>query len=632
MVQSPDSYPFLEPPLFLFVLFVISSVNVILLWLPLAKFVFLSLRVGQWIGAEIFMTFISFLTYVILIVFTVMGYRLDTQNSTSLVLFSLIGPYLLLIYLSAYGEARLRRRSSSDIHKISQQQPKKALRLERYQKKWVNVADLNVGDRVEVQPGEEIPCDGVIESGTTSVDESLLTAETTILLKTKGQAVIGSSINRDATIVVRVVLAPQDHFLERMMDHIRESLLHIPRRETTDRWLIIFCVIAVLGVAAAAFFYRFENIYISLSRSLTVLYIATFCQWARLTPIVLAMGLGRVARHGILIRSSTLFKKIAKIDFLFCEKTQTLTKGDFHFSQLFFERGVNQGTFLSSIFSLEAQSSHPLARAMSTHPWYIEIDQHRVEDFQSHPGLGICGRVCERGKRGHFAAVGNQRFLKRFQMQISRAMRERIEDLESMGETVILCGWEGQVKGLMSFTDTLRSDVKSFFAHLRSLRVKPVMITGDHDEMMGHLAYAHGLENIYTRCLPDEKSRKIKNRQEKGHLVGMLSNNLVSIQAIEQADVGLIMETRENMTGKEAAVMVLGSRLLNITDLIQYARRVYQTTKWSLYLGLIYCMAGCLLAFLGFLGPLGALFAVIAVYFLLISYPLWLGRAEFRAK
>lgn len=404
-----------------------------------------------------------------------------------------------------------------DLRQLAALVPLKARLIVKNQETETLVADLKEGDLVSVKAGEVIPVDGVIVSGATSVDESVLTAEPTLLFKQKGDLVTGATFNRDGPITVKLGLKPAEHFLSRVLSGLRAAL-------------------------------------------------------CKTSSPKMARVLGKLARQGIIIQSVEAVRHLARMNTLFFNKTGTLTEGKFSFSELFLEKEVNQGNFLSALFSLEAASDHPLARGVQTHPWFLEITQHPVKDFKVYPGLGVSGIFCERGKPERFVAAGNVRFLKRLQMQGSRGIREKIDELEAVGETVIVFGGDGVVRGLLSLADTPRPDVKPLMAALRKLKVTPVMVTGDHDELFSHLAHTEGLKQIYTRCLPEEKAAKIKVRKSKKDIVGMVGSSLDEEVPLKEAHVGILIGVGTRFPETPFSVMILGKGLLKITEAIHEAR------------------------------------------------------------
>lgn len=527
------------------------------------------------------------------------------------------------------SEALARKACYDDLLQVSHLRPQSAIKIIKNQEVKTLISELKIGDVIKVGQGEIIPCDGVITSGTTSVDETQLISEKTILLKTKGDSVTGASLNRDGPILVKIVKEPSQHFLEQIISIFTEAIGSLPKIHHRLEQGYYMGIIGVGILIIIGFFYFSWNP----SQLITMLLVSLFIfiglgGVVRITPMVVALGIGRAAKHGILIRSGELFSKLATLDYLFFEKTGTISRGHFIFSQLFMENGVNQGEILSTIFSLEEKSEHWLAQGVKTHPWYLEISRHPVADLKQHTGLGICGTLCAKGHPEKFVAIGNIRFLKRQQMQVSKSMRDKIDMLEAMGETVILCGWNGWAKGLMSFADILRSDVQPLLKSLTHLKISPVVITGDHDSMIANLTHTHGIQDVYTRCLPEEKARKITNRQEQGYKVGMVGNSTQEGESFKRADVAITLGSNTNLI-EDVGVIILGKKLLHLTNLIGFSRKVYATIRYGFLISLVYCGGALTLSFLGILKPLGALFIMATAHLLFMLLPLWLKRVKF---
>lgn len=234
--------------------------------------------------------------------------------------------------------------------------------------------------------------------------------------------------------------------------------------------------------------------------------------------------------------------------------------------------------------------------------------------------------------------MGNIRFLKRFQLQISRAMREGVEEREMMGETALVCGWDGQAKGLISFADAFRTDVKPMLDSLSKQGIKPIMITGDQGEAIAQLTYAHGLHQIYDRCLPEEKISKIKKQQWGGKIVGLVGSPRNEGPALAQADVGMIIGAGTRRVAS-APVSFLGEKFSGLTTLLTYAQKVASTITASVTAALLTHAMLLSLAFFGFIHLPGVAAASCLMVFWLTVFPLrlkkWLDRqspAETRLK
>lgn len=628
----PEFFPKFSHQQILWVLFVLTTGILFLLGLPLFSYTLASLRRGRWVASEALIIFAILIDYAHSFHLTLFGWPTVADSyPQGYFPFYLVGLFLLVTHLVAAVEGYCRNLAHRDLSELVALRPTRARCIVKGQEIEVEVSKLKTGDVVKVLPGEVIPVSGIVLSGTTSVDESVFTGEKSILLKEKGERVTGASINRDGAIQVQVTEPVDSTFLESFIRLSHRAVASLPKIqgyfEKSFPLLILFtCLIALF----CYFYYGFGDAPRGLLTALSVLVFMGLFTLVRVAPMVVAIAVGRSARNGVLLKDSEIFSRVSAMDHLFFDKTGTLTQARFIYSQFYLEKGVNQGTALSTLFSLESHSDHPLSKGVATHPWYVEVSRSPVKEFKSHAGLGICGIVCESGRPERFAAVGNVRFLKRFQMQVSRFMRDKIDELESMGETVILCGWEGQVRCLISFSDALRLDVKPLFSRLTKLHIQPIMITSDHDEMIAHLTYAHGLKQIYTRCLPEEKAKKIKNSQDKNHVVGMVSNSLAGEEeAFKQANVSFVVGTGTQIPDERVGVLVLGDNLLRVVDFIAYARRAYRTIKFSFILGSLYGIGGIILAGLGWLTPISSLIAMTASSLLLTVFPLTLRRVRF---
>jgi cation transport ATPase len=252
---------------------------------------------------------------------------------------------------------------------------------------------------------------------------------------------------------------------------------------------------------------------------------------------------------------------------------------------MFIETGTNQGQFLTAFFSLEAACNHPFAAAIESHPWYNEIQKAKIGDFKLHPGLGVCGTIRARDRREFFAAVGSLRFLKRLQMFISRDMKNQVEDLEAMGETVLLCGYDGQVKGIMSFSDVLRPQARSVLNRIKHAHIEPAIVTGDSEEAIAHLANSVGIKKVYSRCTPDEKASKIQREVAEGRMVGIVGSEDDDPECFKAAQVGISVDigTRFHDT---PSILLMGSDLRLVSWLITQAQKHRRLTQVSFLVSL----------------------------------------------
>lgn len=454
----------------------------------------------------------------------------------------------------------------------------KSLRCELSAKKFKNgfvdcaTETLQKDDVILVKAGHKIPMDGVIVSGTTSVDETIFTGEAKILLKEKGDPVIGGSINCDSEITIELTSDRSLNVLEKIIQtHEKLFPTSVKLCIQANR---IGATLSYLGILLGLihFYYQRFVVLSSLEEAVrtTVGIFLAFSAFSLfpLTVMALHIFVHNLIQKGILVTSWQALDKLPHLNTLFFDKTGTLTKGDYEYSQTFLEKGTNQGKLLSSFFSLKSHSDHFLFKAMETHPWFNEIQKHEVKNFEIHPGLGVCGTVCPKGQREYFVAVGNLRFLKRMQMYISREMKAQIDDVEDMGDTVVLCGYDRQVKGLMSFSDILRPHVKEMLHSIQKLHVEPAIVTSDSEEVLTELIQQLKLKKIFSRCTPEEKTAKIGREKNQNKVIGLVSDS-DDVKALAKADVSITLDTGTHIVKKTADVLIMGSDIRLISWLLQ---------------------------------------------------------------
>lgn len=541
------------------------------------------------------------------------------------------GLAMMALYSLLIWDERCLKEAKKNYEVMRARRSQHANLLVKNQITFVSIQNLKEGDIIQVKAGEVIPVDGIICKGATSVDESEFIGEDAVVFKQRGDRVVAATLNRDAPIEVEVKLNDGKTFLDQVLESFENSFFdrRLRAQILKKNLALVFCVLIL-----ATFIFILKKDVISpfdlTNYIFAVLIVPGFCFPGENRLRILMIAASKCLHHGVFIKNREMLSKLSRLKTLFFDKTGTLTRGEFFFSSIFLENGVNQGQFLSYFFSLEGKTNHPLACGTKTHPWYTEIPHYHVADFKAEPGLGISGKINTDGKRACFIAAGNVRFLKRFQMQISRALRDKIDNLESMGETVVVCGWDGWVRGLVGFSDTLRTDVQELLTQLRKLKVHPMMLTGDHDEMIANLTYTDHLEKSYTRCLPEEKIKKIQAAKKRGNIVGMVASPFDNEVVLSEADVGLFLGTGLTLPGNKAGVVVFGKRLLNLVHLIHYARYVIGTLRYHVFFGFVYLSCSLFSAAHGWLSPLMALVVMCTSSIVMVSLPLRLLRLKFK--
>lgn len=441
---------------------------------------------------------------------------------------------------------------------------------------------IQVGDTVIIFAGQPIWVDGVVTSGTTSVDESALTNEFAPVMKSLGSWVAAGSVNRDSTIEIEVKNTYNNSFYQNWIHSLQSNdWLKTTLNKKVTRMSQILFFIGVLATIACMAFYILKNQLSWQHAFQKSIFILPCFSTLALMPVwkfLYKQSLSHIFQKGIYIPEPNAFEKIGTLNSLFITKTGMLTKGKLAFSQCFLEMGTNQGDVLSTLFALESEATHPLSEAIETHPWFNEFDIPKTKKVENHLGLGVCGTVEPLGIRPYFAAVGNLRFLKRMQMHVSRDMRSKADDLERMGETVVFCGFKRQVKAVISFVDSLRKHIRESLRVIQKLGVELIFITGDSSESLRPITDSLNIENVYPRCTPEEKAGKIIKQKEKSKITGIVGTD-DDVKAFEAADVSVSLATGTKTQGRKANVLILGKDFRRLAWLIKEVKTLFHSIK-----------------------------------------------------
>lgn len=600
--------------------FSLSVVLLVILGFPILRYLICnSLRSGYYLQPELLLLIAVGLDFIISLVYQDSFLQTESKFGFGQHPFYLSGLLLLIYHLLAYFEAYARKKALDDYSSLKRAQVVTA-RVKTKEITEVVTHQVKPGDIVVVEEGQLIPCDGEIVKGATSVDESVFLAERRILFKKIGDSVLGGSLNRDSEIQIVVRQPVENHFLPRILSHLNEAYDRAYRSQKgLDYFFLTVLLLLLIYINSPLFFAVKFSSSVLLSNTLSIFLVFAFFNLLRILPMLYVICIGRCSLYGILIQSPAVFKPLARLKGLVVNKTGVLTDGQYAVSQWFINQGVNQGEMLSILFSLEQHAQHPIAKGMASHPWYHEVQKFNVTDFKEFPGLGICGKVWLDKDRYTFAAVGNMRFLKRHQMFISKTIRQRLDDLETVGESAVLCGWNKEARGVFGMADNLRQDVPIFLHEAVGLGLKPILVTGDHEQMLTNLNYTKGLQDMFSRCLPVEKKKKIQSLRERGLVTGFVGDPLEDDHVITEANVGMIFGTGPRLLDKSAQVYFLGTQLNRITRLIMLSKKLYRTIRFNFCFGLVYVVMTLYLSLTGLLNPLATLMTMVVGSIFLLS-------------
>jgi Cu+-exporting ATPase len=514
-----------------------------------------------------------------------------------------------LILTGRYFEARAKRRSGAALQTLLSLGAKDAAVLRDGHEVRVPAGQLAAGDLFVVRPGEKIAADGVVESGSSAVDTSMLTGEPVPAEVTAGDAVTGGCVNAGGRLVVRATRVGAATQLAQMARLVAEAQTgKAPVQRLADRVsavfvpvVIVLAVVTLIGWLAAG-----QPAEAAFSAAVAVLIIACPCAMGLATPTAILVGTGRGAQLGILINGPEVLESTRAIGTIVLDKTGTVTTGRMSLADVIAAPGVDPGELLRLAGAVEDASEHPVAAAIAAGA-RERLSGARpggnlpaVEDFTSSPGLGVSGTVDGRG-----VAVGRPNWLEsRWTQPVPLELAARAADAEAAGQTVVFAGWDGKVQGLLVVADTIKPTSAAAIARLRGMGLHPVLLTGDNDRAARAVADAVGIHEVISGVLPAGKVQAVRRLQDGGQVVAMAGDGLNDAAALAQADLGLAMGTGTDAAIEASDLTLVRGDLLAAADAIELSRRTLRVIKGNLFWAFSYNTAAVPLAALGLLNPL----------------------------
>ncbi|WP_107705137.1 heavy metal translocating P-type ATPase [Nocardioides allogilvus] len=465
----------------------------------------------------------------------------------------------------------------------------------------VPIDSLVVGDTFVVRPGERIATDGVVESGTSAVDLSLLTGEPVPVEVSVGDSVVGASVNAGGRIVVRATRVGADTQLARLARLVEEAQSgKAPVQRLADRISGIFVpIVLVLAVATLGFWLgNGAGGPAAFTAAVAVLIVACPCALGLATPTALLVGTGRGAQLGIVIRGPQVLESTRAVDTIVLDKTGTVTTGQMSVVSVTTVPGVSEDEVLRLAGALEYASEHPIARAIAA---YADSPLS-VSDFVATGGVGVTGTV-----DGRSAFAGRPK---------SPELRDAVEAAYANGATPIEVGWDGRATAIIVVADTVKPTSKQAVAELKALGLTPVLLTGDNRAAAEAVAKDVGIDTVIADVMPEGKVAAVKDLQGQGRVVAMVGDGVNDAAALAQADLGLAMGTGTDVAIEASDLTLMRGDLRVAGDAIRLSRRTLSTIKGNLFWAFAYNVAAIPLAAAGLLNPMlaGAAMAFSSVF------------------
>ncbi|MBM3710430.1 MAG: heavy metal translocating P-type ATPase, partial [Actinobacteria bacterium] len=441
----------------------------------------------------------------------------------------------------------------------------------------VPIEELKIGDRVIVKPGEKFPADGIIIEGDTSVNESMLTGESKPVSKTKTDKVIGGSINGEGSVIVVVNKTGEDTFLAGVIKLVEEAQGSKSRTQDLANRAAFWLTIIAISLGTITFIIWFvlinRDFAFSLERTVTVMVITCPHALGLAVPLVVAVSTSISARNGLLIRDRAAFERARNINAIIFDKTGTLTRGEFGVTDLItFSKDINDKELLKYAASLESNSSHPIAKAIAGQV----KDKFQVKNFKSITGKGTVGIINE--KR---IEIISPNYLQEKNINLDDA---RIDKLYTQGKTIVFVLIDNKLAGAIALADTIRDESRKAVQKLKEMNIKPIMLTGDNNQVARWVADEVGIEEYFAQVLPEDKSKKIIEVQLRGMVVAMTGDGVNDAPALAQADVGIAVGAGTDVAVETADVILVRSNPEDIVSILTLSRATY----WKMIQNLIW--------------------------------------------
>jgi Cu+-exporting ATPase len=521
--------------------------------------------------------------------------------------YSGISAMIMAIFITGkYIESKARGRAGQEIRKLLELGAKNARILRGKEEIEIPISEVKLGDIIIVKPGEKIPTDGIITKGESSVDESMVTGESLPVDKTKGDNVIGATINQDGILYIKATKIGSDTFLAHIIELVEEAQgSKVPIQKLADKITNIF-VPSILTLSVLTFFgwliFGSGDVSSAIGNAIAVLVISCPCALGLATPIALTVGSGMGAKRGILIRKGEAIQTMKDVKVIVFDKTGTITKGKPEVTDIETSRGINQKELIEISASLEKLSEHPLSKAIVN---YANIKNPNLKKFRKVKSFKILrGRGIEGTIAGKKYIIGNRRLMEENKININ-SFKTKIEELENQGKTVMILSNKDSVLGLIAVADSIKEDSEKALKYLHAKGYFTIMITGDNEKTANSIAKQVGIKKAIANVLPEDKSEKIKELQAKrgGTFVAFVGDGINDAPALKQANVGIAMGTGTDIAIESGDIVLTKGSLIGVVQAINLSKATFSKIKQNLFWAFAYNLIAIPLAVGGILHP-----------------------------
>lgn len=496
-----------------------------------------------------------------------------------------VGTIITLVMLGRYLEHRSKGKTGEAIRKLMELAPATATVLRDGQQVTINATDVQVDDIVMVKPGEKLPVDGVVLSGFSAIDESLLTGESLPVAKSLGSEVYAATLNTTGVLQYRASKVGSDTALANIITLVQQAQgSKAPIARVADKISGVFVPI-VMGISVLTligWLLAGTAIDIAILRAVSVLVIACPCSLGLATPIAIMVSSGKGARLGILFRHAAAIEQLRQVQTVIFDKTGTLTEGKPKVTDIL-AKETKQVLALAA--SIEQASEHPLSRAVVAKAKEEQLELFDVQGFEALVGRGIQGKLGDEVIR-----IGNIELMVEHGIQISQTRREELAKLSDQGKTPLLVAKNQELLGIIAIADTLRKETRQALAELKELGLKTVMLTGDNERTAKAIAKEAGVDSYLAGQLPGQKEEAIASYAKQG-MVAMVGDGINDAPALAKADIGIAVGSATDVARETADVVLVRNNLTDVIKAIKLSkatmRNIHQNLFWAFFYNIL---------------------------------------------
>ena len=514
---------------------------------------------------------------------------------------------ITLILIGRLLETRTKEKASNAVRKLLDLQPKMAKILRNGTEIDLPIEQVKENDLMLIKPGERIPADGIVEDGSSSIDESAITGESIPIDKQKGDQVIGATINENGLLKVRATKVGQDTVLAQIITLVEEARTGKAKMQRLVDQVAKYFVPGVMTIALCVGFGWYYVGGIGLTYSIlafvSVIIIACPCALGIATPAALMMGSGKGAENGILFKGGEYLEIARKVKTIVFDKTGTLTKGKPSVTDIvdLTNSALGEAELLRLAAIAESGSEHPLSQAV-----IIKAKEKGLailsnpDSFEAVSGHGLRARYAD-----HTILIGNRKLMEDNKLSITSALETKLKEFESEGKTATLIAIDYNISGIIAFADTIKDEAGEAIDSLRLMGIDVVMLTGDNERTAKAVAYQLGISKVFSQVLPQQKEQVISNLKKNGNVVAMVGDGINDAPALAQADLGIAIGSGTDVAKETGGIILIKGDLRDVVTALDLGRKTVSKIKQNLFwafaynVGLIPIAGGILVPFTG---------------------------------